>query len=257
MRGSTPAVNAGLRIRYEHDDETPSVQTIRDYLLGQLPESETERLDELSITDDECAERIRAVEHDLVDEYARGELQGVVLEQFRSRYLTTPTATRRDSIRRSAAVSRREFRTRQLVRGRPRADDARSRDTALARTAAACRRGHAGDCERVAGARQPDASRTRDERRVRARSDTPRGRGPARGGHAPAVDQPRAVAANGRDARPRATVAERASAADGGAGRRHRGSRRAARSRAGGLSCVRGSTRSPRVETGSCGGRTG
>ncbi len=70
--------------------ETHSVQTIRDYLLGQLPESETERLDELSITDDEGAERIRAVEHDLVDEYARGELQGVVLEQFRSRYLTTP-----------------------------------------------------------------------------------------------------------------------------------------------------------------------
>jgi hypothetical protein len=70
--------------------ETHSVQTIRDYLLGRLPESDTERLDELSITDDEGAERIRAVEHDLVDEYARGELQGVVLEQFRSRYLTTP-----------------------------------------------------------------------------------------------------------------------------------------------------------------------
>ena len=70
--------------------ETYSVQTIRDYLLGQLPESETERLDELSITDEECAERIRAVEHDLVDAFARGELDGVVLEQFRSKYLTTP-----------------------------------------------------------------------------------------------------------------------------------------------------------------------
>ena len=70
--------------------ETPSVETIRDYLLGQLPESESERLDELSITDDECAERIRAVEHDLVDAFARGELHGVALDQFRSRYLTTP-----------------------------------------------------------------------------------------------------------------------------------------------------------------------
>ena len=70
--------------------ETYSVQTIRDYLLGQLPESETERLDELTITDDECAERVRAVEHDLVDAFARGELTGIVLEQFRSRYLTTP-----------------------------------------------------------------------------------------------------------------------------------------------------------------------
>jgi len=70
--------------------ETHSDQTIRDYLLGQLPESDTERLDELSITDEACAERIRAVEHDLVDAFARGELGGVVLEQFRSRYLTTP-----------------------------------------------------------------------------------------------------------------------------------------------------------------------
>jgi hypothetical protein len=70
--------------------ETYSVQTIRAYLLGQLPESETERLDELTVTDDEYAERVRAVEHDLVDAFARGELEGIVLEQFRSRYLTTP-----------------------------------------------------------------------------------------------------------------------------------------------------------------------
>ena len=82
--------------------ETPSVQTIRDYLLGQLPESETERLDELSIADDECAERIRAVEHDLADGFARGELEGAVLEQFRSRYLTTPR--RREATRFAEAL---------------------------------------------------------------------------------------------------------------------------------------------------------
>jgi hypothetical protein len=67
-----------------------SVQTIRDYLLGQLPEPETERLDELTITDGGYAERVRAVEHDLVDAFARGELEGVVLEQFKARYLTNP-----------------------------------------------------------------------------------------------------------------------------------------------------------------------
>jgi len=70
--------------------EKDSLQTIREYLLGQLPEPESERLDELSITDDEYAARIAAVEHDLVDAFARGELRGVVLEQFRSKYLTTP-----------------------------------------------------------------------------------------------------------------------------------------------------------------------
>jgi len=71
-------------------NHTHSIQTIRDYVLGRLSEAETERLDELSITDDECAERIRAVEHDLADAYARGELHGSDLEQFRSRYLTAP-----------------------------------------------------------------------------------------------------------------------------------------------------------------------
>ena len=109
--------------------ETYSVQTIRDYLLGQLPESETERLDELSITDDECAERIRAVEHDLVDAFARGELQGVVLEQFRSRYLTTPR--RREATRFAEALQSLDENSgrRQFVRGGSRADDARSRDS--------------------------------------------------------------------------------------------------------------------------------
>jgi hypothetical protein len=82
--------------------ETYSDQTIRAYLLGQLPEAETERLDELSITDDECAERIRAVEHDLVDAFARGELEGVALERFRSTYLAT--ARGRDSIRFAEAL---------------------------------------------------------------------------------------------------------------------------------------------------------
>ena len=70
--------------------ETCSVETIRDYLLGRLAESETERLDELSVTDAGWADRIRAVEHDLLDGFARGELQGALLEQFRSTYLTTP-----------------------------------------------------------------------------------------------------------------------------------------------------------------------
>src|SRR5262249_27709424 len=51
---------------------------------------DAERLDELSVTDEECAERLRAVEYDLLDAFARGELHGTVLQQFRSRYLTTP-----------------------------------------------------------------------------------------------------------------------------------------------------------------------
>jgi hypothetical protein len=54
------------------------------YLVGALPDHETERLDELSVADDEFAIRLRAAEHDLVDAYVRGELSGETLDHFRS-----------------------------------------------------------------------------------------------------------------------------------------------------------------------------
>lgn len=65
----------------------PDDQTLLRYLVGRVPEEEAERLDELSVVDEEVAHRIRAVEHDLVDAYANGELTGDVLEGFRSQYL--------------------------------------------------------------------------------------------------------------------------------------------------------------------------
>jgi hypothetical protein len=60
------------------------------YLLGELSEQEAERLDELSIADDEFAWRLRAAEDDLVDAYVRGELSGETLERFRTVYLVSP-----------------------------------------------------------------------------------------------------------------------------------------------------------------------
>ena len=59
------------------------------YLLGTLSESETERLDELSFTDDEFAESLRAAENDLVDAYVRGELSEAERQRFGSHYLGT------------------------------------------------------------------------------------------------------------------------------------------------------------------------
>lgn len=70
--------------------QTHHDQTITQYLLGSLPEAEAERLDELSITDDEFAEALRAAENDLVDAYVRDELTGAPLEQFKSYYLASP-----------------------------------------------------------------------------------------------------------------------------------------------------------------------
>jgi hypothetical protein len=63
---------------------------ITQYLLGNLPPAEMERLDELSIADDNFAGRLQAVENDLVDAYVRGELEGQVLQRFQSAYLSSP-----------------------------------------------------------------------------------------------------------------------------------------------------------------------
>ena len=59
------------------------------YLLGLLPEEETERFDELSIVGDDFACRLRDVENDLVDAYASGELSGETLARFQSSYLSS------------------------------------------------------------------------------------------------------------------------------------------------------------------------
>jgi hypothetical protein len=85
----------------EYDDE----RLIR-YLIGSLDEQDSERCDELSITDGRFADRLRAVEDDLVDAYARGELSGVRLEQFRSAYQASPA--RRDKVRFAEALFERQ-----------------------------------------------------------------------------------------------------------------------------------------------------
>jgi hypothetical protein len=78
--------------RQEFDD-----QLLIRYLLGALTEAETERLDELSIAGDEFASRLEAVENDLVDAYANGELSGETLERFNSVYLASEN--RREKVR--------------------------------------------------------------------------------------------------------------------------------------------------------------
>ncbi|MGI9069473.1 MAG: hypothetical protein ACR2HX_24095 [Pyrinomonadaceae bacterium] len=70
--------------------QTHNDQTLTRYLLGALLETEAERLDELSFTDDEFAEALKAAEKDLVDSYVQGELAGATLERFQSHYLASP-----------------------------------------------------------------------------------------------------------------------------------------------------------------------
>src|ERR1700756_5609909 len=59
------------------------------YLLGVLPAEEAERMDELSVTDDEFSWRLREVENNLVDAYVHSELSGETLKQFKACYLSS------------------------------------------------------------------------------------------------------------------------------------------------------------------------
>lgn len=70
--------------------KTYNHQTLTAYLLGSLPEAEAELYDELSFTNDEFADELKAVEKDLVDAFINGELSGANLKQFNSYYLASP-----------------------------------------------------------------------------------------------------------------------------------------------------------------------
>jgi hypothetical protein len=71
------------------------------YLIGSLTEAEAERLDELSVSDDEVAADLRDVEHDLVDAYVRGALSGDTLHRFETQYLSLPAARAKVTVARA------------------------------------------------------------------------------------------------------------------------------------------------------------
>jgi hypothetical protein len=91
----------------------PGDPLITQYLLGSLSPEETERLDELSLTDDEFAMRLQVVEDELVDAYVRGELNGQTLQQFNSFYLSSPR--RREKVRFAQVF--RTFAEKHVLRG--------------------------------------------------------------------------------------------------------------------------------------------
>lgn len=72
------------------DKQEPKDEALSRYLLGSLPPEEAEHLDELSVVDDEFALRLDAMENDLVDAFARGDLSAEALERFQKFYLSSP-----------------------------------------------------------------------------------------------------------------------------------------------------------------------
>ena len=71
------------------ENRLPEDTQLTAYLLGGLPEKDMERLDELSVRDEEFAWRLNAVENDLVDAYVRGELPPDDEKQFKAAYLSS------------------------------------------------------------------------------------------------------------------------------------------------------------------------
>jgi hypothetical protein len=89
-----------------HDKSAYDDQLLARYLLGALPADETERLDELSIVDEDVAARLSAVEYDLVDAYVRGETTGEDLARFETFYLSSEK--RREKVQFARALLERE-----------------------------------------------------------------------------------------------------------------------------------------------------
>jgi hypothetical protein len=86
------------------NESSPSDQQIVRYLLGQLSGDEAERIEELSVTDDVMAQRIAAVEHDLVDAYVNGTLTGETRARFEEWYLASPL--RREKVQFAESLQR-------------------------------------------------------------------------------------------------------------------------------------------------------
>lgn len=82
-------------------ERRPDDDALVDYLLGTLSADDTERLDELSVADDEVAWRLQAAENDLVDAYVAGRLSGARLERFTSYYLSSPMRRERVALARA------------------------------------------------------------------------------------------------------------------------------------------------------------
>jgi hypothetical protein len=78
------------------DQNAYSDELLIRYLLSDLPTEQAEKLDELSVADDEFAWHLSGVENDLVDGFVRGKLQGESLQKFQSFYLSS--ARRRQKV---------------------------------------------------------------------------------------------------------------------------------------------------------------
>jgi hypothetical protein len=95
------------------DQNAYSNELLTRYLLGDLPADQAEKLDELSVADEEFVWRLSGVENDLVDGFVRGELHGESLQKFQSFYLSS--VRRRQKVEFAAGLLELEKRANTMV----------------------------------------------------------------------------------------------------------------------------------------------
>jgi hypothetical protein len=77
------------------EDARVTEQAARNFLLGDVDDSERERIESLFLTDSAIRERILLVEDSLLDDYLDGSLASTEAEKFRGRYASDPTQQRK------------------------------------------------------------------------------------------------------------------------------------------------------------------
>lgn len=82
----------------------PTDETLRSWLLGRIPLPEAEQLEQRLLEDEDFGQRLRAVENDLLDDFARERLQGEERARAAQYFAATPADRARLRIARVLAV---------------------------------------------------------------------------------------------------------------------------------------------------------
>jgi hypothetical protein len=82
-------------------EEERNHKLIVQYLMGELSEEEKARLEQQYFNDDGLFEQVLAVEGELLDDYARGEMTASERERFEARLQTSPRQRRKAAITRA------------------------------------------------------------------------------------------------------------------------------------------------------------
>ena len=86
-------------------------QSIERYLLGDLPEDEQVRLEDRAFSEPEYLLAVHAIEKDLIDEYARGELSASDRQKFDELFLASDERRRKVEFARAFARVSSEYTT--------------------------------------------------------------------------------------------------------------------------------------------------